>query len=86
MNSSEAIKKVIESLVLPKYPEITKVVIDSDSYYGRHYYRIYLGMKYEDLESVDYGDKLAEDIKDVAKFIMGPDERIEKIAYFDPEN
>ena len=43
-------------------------------------------MKYEDLESVDYGDKLAEDIKGVAKFIIGPDERIEKIAYFDPEN
>ena len=85
MDSSEALKKVIESLVIPKYPKITKVGVVSDSYHGIHYYRIYLGIKYKDLESVD-GDKLKEDIKGVTKFIMGPDERIENIAYFDPEN
>ena len=85
MDSAEAIKKVIESLVLPKYPEIKRVEVPYDSYDNRYFYRIYLGMKYKDLESVD-GDKLKEDIMGVTKFVMSPNERIESIKYFDPEN
>ena len=73
-------------MVPEKYPMVLdiKVFEDSDPYNNRNNYRIYLGVKYADLEGMD-SSEVRDYVKEISKYVLKGNESLQ-IVFFDPNS
>jgi len=77
-------EKLLNVLLKKRYPSIIEVKVDTDDMDDITYYKIFVGIKYNDLFELD-DERVRDDIKDLSKNVLNPNEKIYAIKYFDPK-
>jgi len=79
-----ALKKILKSLLVEKYPKIKDIHVYGDEF-G---YSVGIYMKYNDMSVLNRHDilDLKEKIRHYAKYVLGSKERIYNIYFYEPQN
>ena len=83
-----ALKKILNELVPEKYPVISNITIIDDSYgvdYISHHYKVFLGVRPNDISAFD-NDEVRDYVKHVSKYVLGDNETIQQILFYNPDN
>ena len=84
-----ALKKILNELVPEKYPVISKINVIDDSYdvgdYVTHKYKVFLGVNPSDFKSFD-NDDVRNYVRSVSKYVLGDNETIHQILFYNSEN
>jgi hypothetical protein len=84
-----ALKKILNELVSEKYPVISNIRIIDDSYADDddviHKYKVFLGVKYKDISAFD-NDEVRDYVRHVSKYVLGDNETIQQILFYNPED
>ena len=83
-NTYISLKKILNIMVPEKYPMVSdiKVFEDSHLYDDGNNFRIYLGVKYADLEGM-ISSEVRDYVRNVSKYVLKGDETLQ-IVFFDP--
>ena len=87
-NTRTALIKILNELVPEKYPVISNIRIIDDSYgvdYISHHYKVFLGVRPNDTSAFD-NDEVRDYVKHVSKYVLGDNETIQQILFYNPEN
>jgi hypothetical protein len=79
-----ALKKILTSLLIKEYPKIKDIHVSGDEY-G---YSIGIFLKYNDMADLSRDEilKLKEDVRHFSKYILGGNERVNHIYFYEPHN
>ena len=83
-----ALKKILNELVPEKYPVISNIKIIDDSYgvdYISHHYKVFLGVRPNDISAFD-NDEVRDYVRHVSKYVLGDNETIQQILFYNSEN
>ena len=83
-----ALKKILNELVPEKYPVISIITIIDDSYCDGddgHKYKIFLGVRPNDISAFD-NDEVRDYVRHVSKYVLGDNETIQQILFYNPDN
>ena len=84
-----ALKKILSELVPQKYPVISNIRIIDDSYgdddYVTHKYKVFLGVRPNDISAFD-NDEVRDYVRHVSKYVLGDNETIQQILFYNPED
>lgn len=91
-----ALKKILNELVPEKYPAISdvKIIDDSFTFEDFNYYKVYLGVKSSDFKYFDknnpsnweFINEISEYVKQVSKYVLGNNETIQKVIFYNLED
>lgn len=82
-----ALKKILNQLVPEKYPVISNIKIIDDSYTfeDSHKYKVFLGVSPNDISAFD-NDDVRDYVRHVSKYVLGDNETIQQILFYNPDN
>ena len=83
-----ALKKILNELIPEKYPVISNIRIIDDSYgdyEDGHKYKIFLGVRPNDISAFD-NDEVRDYVRHVSKYVLGDNETIQQILFYNPDN
>jgi hypothetical protein len=89
-NTYISLKKILTMMVPEKFPMVSDIkVIDDSNPYGNHdNFRIYLGVKYNDLYGAYNENDISSDIRNyvrqISKYVTGSDNTTISVGFFDP--
>jgi hypothetical protein len=74
-------------LVPEKYPVISNIKIIDDSYTfeDSHKYKVFLGVSPNDISAFD-NDDVRDYVRHVSKYVLGDNETIQQILFYNPDN
>jgi hypothetical protein len=80
----EALKKLLTSLLMEKYPKIRDFHVSGDEF-G---YEVGVYLKYDDMSDLNRDQiiELKREIRDYAKYVLGSDKRVNNIYFYNPHN
>jgi predicted RecB family nuclease len=78
-----ALKKILNELVPEKYPVISNIRIIDD--YVIHHYKVFLGVRPNDISAFD-NDEVRDYVRHVSKYVLGDNETIQQILFYNPDN
>jgi hypothetical protein len=80
----EALKKLLTSLLMEKYPKIRDFHVSGDEF-G---YEVGVYLKYNDMSDLNRDQiiELKREIRDYAKYVLGSDKRVNNIYFYNPHN
>lgn len=82
MSLTKTLEKSLSLVFKEKYPVIKMIKVSIDESMGFTYYKIFVGLKYDDLLTIDE-HKLKQEIKDFSKMFALRDSV--NVILFDPE-
>jgi hypothetical protein len=79
-----ALKKLLMNLLVKEYPKIKDIHVSGDEF-G---YSVGIYMKYNDMSVLDRQDilDLKEKIRSYGKYVLGTENRINSIYFYEPQN
>jgi hypothetical protein len=82
-----ALKKILNELIPEKYPVISNIKIIDDSYTfeDSHKYKVFLGVRPNDISAFD-NDDVRDYVRHVSKYVLGDNETIQQILFYNPDN
>jgi hypothetical protein len=83
-----ALKKILNELIPEKYSVISNIKIIDDSYgdyEDGHKYKVFLGVKPNDISAFD-NDEVRDYVRHISKYVLGDNETIQQILFYNPEN
>jgi hypothetical protein len=80
----EALKKILTSLLMEKYPKIKDFHVSGDEF-G---YSVGVYLKYNDMSVLSRQDilDLKKEIRNCAKYVLGTSDRVNHIYFYEPHN
>ena len=85
-NTRIALRKILNKMLSKKYPDISGIQVTDDDSGGSHkYYKVFLGVKYDVLSKLN-DDEVRDDVKQISKYILGRNESILQVVFYDPES
>jgi len=87
--TENALKKLLLEMLKDEYPQIKDIVVYSSDFMGvRTTYSVGLGIKYNDLLKMDEDvqDSLKKKIKHLSKYVLGKNEYLQNIFFYDPND
>lgn len=84
-NTESALKKILLHMLGEKYPTISDIQIIKDEFDEKVKFKIFLGIKYNDLESID-SYELRDEVRHLSKYVLGKNESIEQVLFYNPDS
>jgi hypothetical protein len=83
----EALKKFLFTMLKDEYPQIKDIVIEKSDLGGLIVYRVGIGLRYNDLLKITKDDEhiMKSKIKNLSKYLLGKNEFLESIFFYDPQ-
>jgi hypothetical protein len=83
----KSLKKFLFTMLKEEYPQIKDVVISTSDLGDLIVYRVGIGLKYNDLLKItkDNEEILKSKIKSLSKYVIGKNEFLESIFFYDPQ-
>ncbi len=78
-------------MVKKKYPFVKTVRVIEDNFYDKVFFKVFVGATYNDLfggkdnTSIYLNDEIPKYVKDISKYILGKDEEVTQVNFYDPE-
>jgi len=79
-----ALKKILTELLSEEYPDISSVQVTDDEWDDNHKYKVFLGVKYGDLNKLDTDD-VRDYVKRISKYVLGSNESIYQILFYNTD-
>lgn len=85
ISTERALKKLYMTILKSEYPEIIDILISSTDMGFVNTYRVGIGLKYDDLPAND-DDSLKKRVKELSKYVLGKNDTINNVYYYDPNS
>ena len=85
-NTESALKKILIQMLGEKYPTISDIQIIEDEFDERVKFKIFLGVKYDDMSSRGFDtEEIRDEVRHLSKYVLGKNESIEQVLFYDPD-
>lgn len=83
--AKQSLEKILNSVLINEFPDIKKISVTETYVMGNLiFYNVYLGVKYNDLSNLN-PTQITLRVGELSKYVLGKNERLEQVKFFDPE-
>ena len=83
-NTRIALRKILNKMLSEKYPDISGIQVTDEDWGYTNQYKVFLGVKYNVLSKLN-SDEVRDYVIQISKYILGSNESIYQVVFYDPE-